>query len=393
LIHVNTPDGSSAIVDPRKRPCIVFDLFPWSARASMRHEMRSAAIVALLGLALLAACDKPQPEVEMRPVRTVTAIAGSDGELVSLTGHIRAQKEESLAFRIDGRMIKRHVEVGQAVRPNDLIAELDPLPQRDALHQAQAKLAAAEATLHEATNNMERKRTLTNQGWATKTDYDAAERTFNTAKANLDVAKAQLHEAEDHFGYSELRADAPGVVMSKSAEAGEVVKAGQTIVTVAQDGGTDAVFDVPATLMRQISPDVVVTVSLTDDPRIRTTGRVRETAPQADPTTRSFRVKVGLDETPEAMRLGATVFGQARMLGSKGIELPATALTMVDNQPAVWVVDPKSLQVSLRTVELQRHASSSVVVSKGVEPGELIVTAGVHALRPGQKVRLLGAPS
>jgi len=355
--------------------------------------MRSAAVVALLGLALLAACDKPQPAAEMRPVRTITAVAGSDGEPVSLTGHIRAQKEESLAFRIDGRMIKRHVEVGQAIQPNDLIAELDPLPQRDALHQAEAKLAAAEATLHEATNSMERKRTLTNQGWATKVDYDAAERTFSTAKANLEVAKAQLHEAEDHFGYSELRADAPGVVMSKSAEAGEVVKAGQTIVTVAQYGGTDAVFDVPASLMRQISPDVVVTVSLTDDPKIQTTGRVRETAPQADPTTRSFRVKVGLDEWPEAMRLGATVFGQARMLGSKRIELPATALTMVDNQPAVWVVDPKSLQVALRTVELDRHASSSIVVSKGVEPGEIVVTAGVHALRPGQKVRLLGAPS
>ena len=120
---------------------------------------------------------------------------------------------------------------------------------------------------------------------------------------------------------------------------------------------------------------------------------MRETAPQADPTTRSFRVKVGLDEWPEAMRLGATVFGQTRMLGSKGIELPATALTMLDNQPAVWVVDPKSLQVSLRTVELQQQGSSSIVVSKGVEPGELVVTAGVHALLPGQKVRLLGAPS
>jgi RND family efflux transporter MFP subunit len=144
--------------------------------------------------------------------------------------------------------------------------------------------------------------------------------------------------------------------------------------------------------MRQISPDVVVTVSLTDDPRIRTIGRVRETAPQADPTTRSFRVKVALDEMPEDMRLGATVFGQARMLGSQGIELPATALTMVDNKQAVWVVDPKSLQVSLRTVELERQGSSTVVVSQGVEPGELIVTAGVHALRRGQKVRLLGAP-
>jgi RND family efflux transporter MFP subunit len=290
-------------------------------------------------------------------------------------------------------MIRRHVEVGQAVQPNDLIAELDPGPQLDALHQAQAKLASAEATLHEATNTIERKRTLMSKGWATQVDYDAAERAFQTAKAQLDVAKAQLHEAEDHFGYSQLRADAPGVVVSRSAEAGEVVRAGQTIVTVAHYDGADAVFDVPASLMRQVSPDALIAIALTDDPKIQTTGRVREAAPQADPTTRSFQVKVGLDEWPEAMRLGATVFGQARMLGSKGIELPATALTMVDNQPAVWVVDPKSLQVALRTVELQRHASSSIVVSKGVEPGELVVTAGVHALQPGQKVRLLGAPS
>jgi RND family efflux transporter MFP subunit len=353
--------------------------------------MRSATIVVWLALALVCGCDKPQPAAEIRPVRTVAAVAGSDGEPVSLTGHIRARTEESLAFRIDGRMVRRHVEVGQVVKPNDLIAELDSVPQLDALHQAQAKLAAAEATLHEANNTMERKRTLTSQGWATKVDYDAAERSFHTAKAQLDVAKAQLHEAEDRFGYSQLRADAPGVLVSKSAEAGEVVRAGQTIVTVAHYDGADAVFDVPASLMRQVSPDVLVTVALTDDPEIRTTGRVRETAPQADQTTQSFRVKVGLDEWPEAMRLGATVFGQARMRGSNGIELPATALTMMENQPAVWVVDPKSQQVSLRTVELHRHASSSVVVSKGIEPGELVVTAGVHALRPGQKVRFLGA--
>ena len=145
--------------------------------------------------------------------------------------------------------------------------------------------------------------------------------------------------------------------------------------------------------MRQVSPDALITIVLTDDPKIQTTGRARETAPQADPTTRSFQVKVGLDEWPEAMRLGATVFGQARMRGSNGIELPATALTTVESQSAVWVVDPKSQQISLRPVELQRQASSSIVVSKGVEPGELVVTAGVHALRPGQKVRHLGARS
>src|SRR5215471_14580164 len=361
--------------------------------ARTRYEMRSAAVVACLGLVLLGACDKPQPAAEVRPVRTVTASAGSDGEPVSLTGHIHARTEESLAFRIDGRMTAGHVGVGQVVQPNDLIAELDPLPQRDALHEAQARLAAAEATVHEASNNMDRQRTLTSKGWATQVQYDAAERTFNTANAQLRVAKAQLHEAEDRVGYSELRADAPGVVISKNVESGGVVRAGQTIVTVAQSGGIDAVFDVPATLMRQTSPDTMITVALTDDPSIRANGRVRETAPQADPTTRSFRVKVGVDEPPEALRLGATVFGKTRMLGSKGIELPATALTMMDNQSAVWVVDPNSLQVSLRAVELQRQTSSSIVVSKGVEPGELVVSAGVHALRPGQKVRLLGEQS
>ena len=111
-------------------------------------------------------------------------------------------------------------------------------------------------------------------------------------------------------------------------------------------------------------------------------------APQADPVTRSYRVKIGLTEWPEAMRLGATVSGQTRMLAKGGIELPATALTTIDNQPAVWVVDPASLQVSLRPVELQRQDSSSIVVARGLEGGERVVTAGVHALRPGQKVRL-----
>src|SRR3974390_3633461 len=125
----------------------------------MRYEMRSAAVLGFLPLPLRGGGKKPQPAAEIRPVRTVTAVAGSDGDLVSLTGHIRAQKEESLAFRIDGRMIKRNVEVGQVVRPTDLIAELDPVPQRDALHQAQAKLAAAEATLHETIKNIERNRT------------------------------------------------------------------------------------------------------------------------------------------------------------------------------------------------------------------------------------------
>ncbi len=172
-----------------------------------------------------------------------------------------------------------------------------------------------------------------------------------------------------------------------------MVRAGQMVVTVAQHNGVDAVFDVPDNLMRRLRPDVTVTVALTDDPKIQTTGHAREASPQADPVTRSFRVKIALDQPPASMRLGATISGQARLPAVGGIELPATALTMADNKPAVWVVDPKTQEVSLRVVTVRGGGSSSIVVSDGLVGDERVVTAGVHALRPGQKVRLEGAAS
>jgi len=337
-----------------------------------------------------AAGGPPALPPDIRPVRTVVAAENAEGEPVSLTGHIRARTEENLAFRIDGRMITRLVDVGQRVQPGDPIAQLDPQPQRDALRAAQAKLAAAEAAQHEAANNLERKQTLVQDGWATRVQFDAAQRAFLSAKAESDAAAAQVHQAEDQLGYTNLVADASGAVIAAGSEAGEVVRAGQMIVTVAHDDGNDAVFDVPASLMRQVSPDAIISISLTDDPSVHTEGQVREVAPQADPVTRSYRVKVGLTARPDAMRLGATVSGQTRMLSGSGVDLPATALTMADNKPALWVVDPASHQVSLRRVELERQDSSRIVVTRGIDGGELVVAAGVHSLRPGQKVRLTG---
>jgi len=351
--------------------------------------MRSAPVFACLILALLAGCkEQAPPAAEIRPVRTVTATPGSEGELVRVTGQIRARTEESLAFRVDGRMMARQVHVGQAIQANDLVAELDPQPKQDALRSAQAALAAAVASLHEATNNLDRQRTLVGQGWSTRVQFDATEKAFLNAKAEVDSNTAQLHSAEDQLGYTKLVADSAGAVIATGAEAGEVVRAGQMIATVAHGDGADAVFDVPPILFRQVSPDALISVALTDDPTVHTVGHVRETAPQADPVTRSYRVKVGLSDWPEAMRLGATVTGQTRMVPPGGIELPSTALTMVDKKPAVWVVDRTTQEVSLQPVEVQRQDSSSIVVTSGLKGGEVVVTAGVHALRPGQKVRL-----
>jgi len=349
------------------------------------------SILACLALASLAT-GAPPPSPDIRPVRTMVATIQSEGEPVSLTGYIRARTEESLAFRISGLMIKRSVNVGQVVKPGDFVAELDPKPQQDAFRVAQANYAAAQAAVREATNNFERQRALVGKGATTRVLFDAAEKGLVSAKANVDATAAQLHTAQDQLGYGKLLADASGAVIATGAEPGEVVRAGQMIVTVAQNNGADAVFEVPDSLFVQASPKALVSITLTDDSSVHTVGRVREVAPQADPITRSYRVKVGLTEWPEAMRLGATVTGTIHLPAVPGIVLPATALTSVENHAAVWVVDPASHQVSLRRVALKREDSSNIIVTGGLQGGELVVTAGVHALRPGQTVRLLGAP-
>ena len=126
----------------------------------------------------------------------------------------------------------------------------------------------------------------------------------------MDAAEAQLKAAHDTVSFTELRADAPGVITEVGPAAGEVVQAGQTIARLARQDGRDAVFDVPANMISAAPADPAITVTLTNDPGVIAKGRVREVAPQADPVTRTFEVKVGLTDPPEAMRLGATVTGR-----------------------------------------------------------------------------------
>jgi RND family efflux transporter MFP subunit len=162
------------------------------------------------------------------------------------------------------------------------------------------------------------------------------------------------------------------------------------IVKLAREHGRDAVFDVPAQIIRSAPTDPEITVRLSDDPAVVARGRVREVAPQADPVTRTFAVKVGLTDPPEAMRLGATVIGRMERESEATIEIPATALTKFNRQPAVWVVDPTSHAVSIRNIDVLNYDQATVAVSGGLDIGEIVVVAGVQALHPGQIVRLLG---
>jgi len=348
-----------------------------------------ALVLILGGCKREVAQEAPPP----RPVRTVVVEKGGLGQSIVLTGEIQAEKEVALAFRIGGRIIERLVDAGDRVKPDQVVAKLDPQNELNALRSARAALAAANARLEQDSNHFDRQETLLQQGWTTRANFDQAQQALRTAQATVDDAKAQVEIAEDRVGYTRLKAGLNGTITRRTAESGEVVQAGQMVFMVARETGWDAVFDVPAQVLRTAPGDADVVIALTDDPGVATKGRVRQVDPQADPVTRTFKVRVAVNDPPPAMRLGATVSGRMEVDHGHGITLPASALTATEKNPAVWVVDPASMTVALKPVDILRFDPGTVVLSGGLDGGEIVVTAGVQALHPGQKVRPLGVRS
>jgi len=350
------------------------------------HRILWAALIA----ATVMGCDKPAPPTpQARPVRTVTVGRVAEGETVSLTGHVRAKNQVSLAFRLDGRVIERPVDVGDVLTAGQLVAKLDPQIQQNALRSAQGDRSSLQAQLIDARLTFGRQQALVKEDATPRARFDEARQKLESIQARVDAAQAQVRIAEEELSYTVLFADAPGAVTAVGAEPGEVVRAGQMVVQLARQGGRDAVFDVPEQLNRTGPRDPLVEIALTNDPTVRATGRVREVAPQADATTRTFLVKVGIIDPPQGMELGSTVTGRIKLSAPPGVEIPASALTQANGRPAVWVVDPHSQTVTLRSVDVLRYDPLTVVISQGLETGEVVVTAGVQVLRPGQKVRLL----
>src|SRR5215475_12439797 len=289
------------------------------------RSARVATFVLPVFALVLASCDRePDAAVPIaRPVRTVTTAKSETQMPVTLTGRIEAEDEVSLAFRISGRLIENPGRLGDRIEAGQLVARLESQNELNSLRAAQANLAAAQGQFTQARNNFDRQDTLLMDGWTTRANHDQATQARQTAQSQVEAAEAQLKAAHDLVAFTELKADAPGIITATGPRAGEVVQAGQMMLKLAREHGRDAVFDVPAQVIRSAPSDPEITVSLSDDPAVVARGRVREVAPQADPVTRTFAVKVGLTEPPPAMRLGATVTGRMYGESHTAIEIPS----------------------------------------------------------------------
>lgn len=366
-------------------------LSPHIARGRGAGKLLLAGAISLL---TLSACQQEAPVVveDIRPVRTVIASRGAEIDPITLSGRLEAENEAAVAFRIGGRMIERRVNVGDTVKAGTEIARLDAQDETNAERSARAALDAAVGRQVQARGAFERQQTLLKDGFTTRGRFDEAQEALTSANAAVDSARAQLQIARDRVGFTRLVASTGGTVTARGAEPGEVVQAGQMIVRIARPSeGIDAVFDLPARMLREAPQYPQIMIRLSDAPEIAVQGRVREVSPQADPVTGTFKIRIALKDMPPEMRLGSVVTGELRIDAEDIITIPATALTSFDQQPTVWIVDPQTETVSSRPVKVTRFETNSVVVSEGLQGGEIVVTAGVQSLRPGQKVRLVGA--
>ena len=352
-------------------------------------------MLTLATLALLAACQRADEASapEIRPVRVTTIENRSASGSVSLTGTVQAQTEINQSFRIDGRLIERMVDIGDSVKPGQLVARLDPQNEESSLQSARAQLTAARAQLVEARTNHARMRDLVAQDAVPRASFDQAVALLQTAESQVESVQSQVSLAQNRLSYTRLLSDVAGVVTARGAEPGEVVSVGRMIVQVAREGARDAVLDVPGRIKDVAPKNPEITVALTDDPRVTVAGQIREVAPRADPVTGTFAVRVRLIDPPPAMRLGSTVTAKMQLPEALAIEVPASALVRADGKTAVWVVDQASSTVSLRNVQLGGGDANTVQVAAGLNPGDVVVIAGAQALRPGQKVRVPEARS
>ena len=354
--------------------------------ATLRHA--SAGLALTLVAPALIACNDGSAASAQRPafVRTEIVRPQLRQASVTLTGEVQARFNAELGFRISGRVVGRSVDVGAHVERGQVLASLDPAEQQADLDAATAAVAASESQLRVATATFERQKALLANGFTTRVAFDQAQEGLQNAEASLQDAKAQLGRAKDALGDTELRASAAGVITARKLEVGQVVEAGQSAFTLAQDGERDAIFDVDERILLGDPESREVALMLLSDPNVTALGRVREISPAIDTKSSTVRVKVAIQNPPRAITLKSAVAGTAKFKPVTQIALPWTALMTKGSHPAIWVVDPANNTASLKRVTIGGYEAGVVVIKEGLEPGDRVVVDGGKLLSSGQSV-------
>lgn len=348
--------------------------------------IRRLAVIPLL--LTLAACQPAAEAPEQAPRRLLSmVIEPATTAEASFVGVVSPRISVTQAFRVGGTLVSRSVGLGDQVRAGAPLADLDATTLDLAVETARANLQAAEAQYANAAGSEGRLRALTESDVTTVANLQQAEQQSAAALANVVQARSRLAQATEQRSYASLAAPFDGVVTTVGAEPGAVVAAGQTVLTVARTDTRDVVIDVPESFVQNLELGTVFRVAPQLSPATMVDGKLREIAPEADPVTRSWRLKIGIDDPPPQFWLGTTATASlAAATADPVIRVPETAIRRADAATSVWVVDPAESVVKARPVELGAAADGQVEVRSGLAAGERIAIAGVNSLSEGQRV-------
>ncbi|MBB5205849.1 RND family efflux transporter MFP subunit [Inhella inkyongensis] len=327
-------------------------------------------------------------------MRTQVLQVSEAGQVLEFAAEVRSRSESRLAFRVGGKVLSRHANLGDSVKAGQVLMRLDPQDLKLGADAAQAALIAAKANRDQQAADLKRFKALKDQGFISGAELERRESALQAAQSQFEQARAQAQAQRNQTEYAALQADVAGVITAVDAEPGTVVGTGTPVLRLAQKGARDVVFHVPEHQVQAFRALSATPGAL----MVRVWGRdelvpakLRELAEAADPATRTFVAKADIGE-PEGLKLGQTatvVFSSPKRSGV--VKLPMAALFESKGQPHVWVLEPASMAVRQQAVTVGGADGNAVVVTAGLSPAQEVVVAGVHTLSPGQKVRRYGA--
>jgi RND family efflux transporter MFP subunit len=353
-----------------------------------------AALSAVLGIV---ACSKvPVATEDVRPVRTLTVSPRSTSAAVDFAGEVRPRVETRAGFQVAGRMTQRFVEVGQLVRQGQPLATIDPQDYRLVAEASEAARTSAQVDRDQQRADYKRFEDLQAKGFISQAELDRRKASLDAAEARYAQAVANARVTGNQTGYATLRAPHDAVVMAIDAEVGQVVAAGQSVVRLAQTGEKEVLIGIPEQQLAALKGASEISVRLwSGGAPIK--GTLRELSPVADPATRTFPARIGLVSPPATAALGMTAtVSFAIPLPQPVITLPLQALLVESGATHAWRYDAATGTVRRTRVSIGNVAGNEVVVTEGLNAGDVVVTAGAHQLKEGQKVKLLsevGSPA
>lgn len=343
--------------------------------------------ILLVGISQIFKNEKQSESQKFIPKVTVLNVGGDiHNEEDVYSGVVCGRYESKLAFQVGGKILNRYVEVGDSIYVGEILMNLDVKDLTESVNSLKAQLHSAQSKLNLAEVNLKRQKELLSTGAISQSQYDQTATEYDVTISEMNRIMALLSQAENQESYANLKSDVNGTISEITVEEGQVISAGQTVMTVVRDGEREIEIYVPENKLSQLKESLSISVSFWALPNLNLSGRLREISPTADSISKMYRVRISIESNSD-VELGMTATAKVieRNL-SDVFYLPLSAIYQNENIPCVWVVENN--RTELRPIKLGNFFADKVEVTNGISRGDKVVLTGVHKLTQGQEVEI-----